>query len=38
MLPRHLRGLRGVIDPRRTDPEESAAQLARLRARGGGSS
>jgi hypothetical protein len=38
MLPRRLRGLRGLIDPKRTDPEESAAQLARLRVRGGGSS
>jgi len=38
MLPRRLRGLRGVIDPKRTDPKESAAHLARLRARGGGSS
>lgn len=37
MLPRRLRGLRGVIDPERTDPGESATHLARLR-RGGGSS
>jgi hypothetical protein len=37
MLPRRLRGLRGVIDPERTDPEESTARLARLRG-GDGSS
>jgi len=38
MLPRRLRGLRGAIDPVRTDPEECATQLARLREREGESS
>lgn len=38
MIPRRLRGLRGVIDPSQTDPQECVAVLARLRAGDGRSS